>query len=161
VDGKDQRGRTGELIQKQHARAWCDHPPDTLDIVVVTGVRQGDVGPLVRCADLGAQPCPSARHCAVVVIGRHDLVARHKLQRVRNHVDGSGRVGKEDNVVRLSTDVLGDGTARSRQQLGCATLQQLNGVAFHVVLQALVDRLHYAWHGTEGAVVQEDEIRIE
>src|SRR5262249_39816066 len=100
-------------------------------------------------------------HGAVLVVGRQDLVAGLEIKAPRHHVDRRARVREIHGLVGRHAHILGQRPARLGQQRARAPAEKLYRLPLELALPALILLEHRPRTRTVGAVIQEDDVRIE
>ena len=81
---------------------------------------------------------PGAVQHAIFVIGRQRFIPWSQLEAVCNNVSPAGSINGENQVVRLSTQVVRQIAAGFLQQARCKSIEEFNRLFFQFELSALL-----------------------
>src|SRR4051812_5927763 len=145
-DRQDRAGRRGDMSDREHAGRPRDVIPERCER---------------RPHDSRPGRVPGVVDGAVLQVGRQHLVLRAEAERAGDHVHPGGRVRDEHEVVRARPEVVAQRPARLLEQPLQSAREELDRPALQLELPALVLLEHRLRARAEGAVVEEDDVRVE
>ena len=98
---------------------------------------------------------------AIFVIGGENLIAGFERQGAGDYVDAVGGIGNKDQVVGSGVEISANHLTRSPVESSHLAPQEEHGLAFQSALPGLVDLENRARAGTEGSMVEKNNIRVE
>ena len=162
VDDRERTDRTccrADLRHRQHERGRRRDVADGDGL----RLRPDRLRELVRlCVDeIRAHELPRPRHGTVLVAGRQHLVAGLEPQGADDGVQTGGGVRDEDEVVGARAEEDGQRGARPGRQLLETAGEELDRIALELPLQVLIAGEDGRRTGSEAAVVEERDPRVE